>query len=105
VGASVGNASTQQRSLEVETIAAHRAYLQALLAWERTAHEAACPICGSKTTSAEDYERAIVATEAHKEACRVRFRDLVDQLGYVPRREDLALPDERYSPVCGSRAN
>ena len=100
----MGNASTQQQSLEGETIDAHRAYLQALLAWERTAHEAACPHCGSKTMSTE-YERAIVAAEAHKEACRMRFRDLVDQLGYVPRREDLALPDERYSPVCGSRAN
>jgi rubredoxin len=101
----VGNASTHQESLEGETIDAHRAYLQALLTWERTAHEATCPHCGSKTMSAGDYERAIVAAEAHKEACRVRFRDLVDQLGYVPRREDLALPDERYSPVCGSRAN
>lgn len=99
------NTRKQQESLEDDTIDAHRAYLQALLAWERTAHEATCPICCSKVMSAEDYERAIVAAEAHKEACRVRFRDLVDQLGYVPRREDLALPDERYSPVCGSRAN
>ena len=101
----MGNASTHQQSLEEETIKAHRAYLQALLAWERTAHEATCPHCGSKTLSAEDYERAIVAAEAHKESCRVRFRELVDRLGYVPRQEDLALPDERYSPVCSSRAN
>ena len=101
----MGIAKTQQESLEDDTIDAHRAYLLALLAWERTMHEASCPICASKTISFEEYDRAIVAAEAHKEACRVRFRDLVDQLGYVPRRDDLALPDERYSPVCGSRAN
>lgn len=95
----------QQESLEDDAIDAHRAYLQALLAWERTTHEASCPICGSKNMSVEAHKSAIVAAEAHKEACRVRFRDFVDQLGYVPRRDDLALPDERYSPACGSRAN
>jgi hypothetical protein len=100
----VGNAE-QQKSLEEETRAARRAYLLALLAWERTAHEASCRICGSKALSVEEYDDAIVTAEAHKEACRVRFRDLVDQLGYVPQDRDIALPDERFAPACGSPAN
>lgn len=103
----MSDAKKQQESLEDSAIDAHRAYLQALVVWERTTHEAFCPICGSKTMSVEANESAIVAAEAHKEVCRVRYCDLIDQLGYVPRREDLALPDERYSTACGSgsRAN
>jgi len=54
----------QQESLEDDAIDAHRAYLQALLVWERTTHEASCPICGSKNMSVEAHKSAIVAAEA-----------------------------------------
>jgi hypothetical protein len=88
-----------------ETVAAHRAYLLALLAWERTSHEAGCPTCASKAMSAKDYDRAIATAEAHKEACRVRFRDLVEQLGYVPTGHGVTLPGERFAPNCDTPAN
>jgi hypothetical protein len=101
----VTNANGRQESLEEETVAAHRAYLLALLAWERTFHESICPICGSKVMSIEDHDRASVMAEAHKESCRVRFRDLVDALGYLPRGHEVVRQDERFTPGCGLPTN
>lgn len=97
-------AEEQQESLEQEALAARRAYLKALAAWERAHHEATCPRCRSPAMSTEDYEIACETAEAQKEVCRMRFRDLVDRLGYVPEDRDAALPDEEFAPACAQSA-
>ena len=64
-------------SLEARTITAHRAYLDALTAWERVVE-------ASETEIGVEHEQACAVAEAEKERRRVVFRDLVDELGYVP---------------------
>ena len=61
--------------LEAQTSAAHRAYIDALMAWEQL-------------VDAKKHASACDAAEMRKEACRVTFRDLVEQLGYLPRLTD-----------------
>lgn len=64
--------------LEARTIAAHRAYIEALTAWERLAE-------AGPTGSDEAHAAACENAETRKETFRIAFRDLIDELGYVPR--------------------
>lgn len=64
-------------ALEVGTIAAHRAYIGALTAWERLVE-------ANETGTGAEYMRACADAEARKEERRVAFRDLLDELGYLP---------------------
>ena len=86
-------ASTEERHdtpLESRAAAAHRAYLDALGAWERAFEAASHP--ARSVDDATHRQRALLcaAAEAEKERRRVVFRDLCDELGYVPRREGVA---------------
>jgi len=78
-----------RKTLEQRTIAAHRAYIDALVAWE-SAIRAAAPETGSR----EDRERRCESAKAEKERCRVAFRDLCNKLGYVPSGHGVGLPTE-----------
>lgn len=73
--------------LEARTIAAHRAYIDALTTWERLVE--AGPT-GSDNVHAEVRE----AAEVSKEDCRIAFRALLDELGYVPSGSNIGLPNE-----------
>lgn len=64
-------------ALEARTIAAHRAYIDALTAWERLVE-------ASETETGVERDRAYADAEARKEERRVVFRDLLDELGYLP---------------------
>lgn len=72
--------------LKPRTIAAHRAYIEAFTAWERLVEN-------GPMGSDEDHAEVCAAAEARKETCRLAFRDLVDELGYVPSRSDIGLRD------------
>jgi hypothetical protein len=71
----------------------------ALAAWERAVHRATCAICRSEHVPAEEQERLCDATEAEKERCRIVFRDLCDELGFVPTGHGIGLPAEDH-PCC-----
>jgi hypothetical protein len=64
-------------TLEARTMAAHRAYIDALTAWERLVEV-------SDAETGVEYARACADAEVRKEERRIVFRDLVDDLGYVP---------------------
>lgn len=72
--------SDDTEELEARTIVAHRAYIEALTAWERLAE-------AEPTGSDEVHAAACENAEVHKEMCRIAFRDLVDELGYVPQSD------------------
>lgn len=94
-----GERERRDRSLESQAVDAHRAYVEALAEWERAFHAANCPACQADGTS--DSERALrcASAEAEKERRRVVFRDLCDELGYVPQGHGIALP----AAECPSR--
>ncbi|MBD3849127.1 hypothetical protein IED13_25795 [Bosea sp. SSUT16] len=84
-------------SLETQAVAAHRAYLDALVSWDAALHMATCPICRPEGWSEAEGSRRCDTAEIEKERCRRLFRDLCDDLGYVPSGHGLALPDEKRS--------
>ena len=92
-----GFREAQDGPLEARTIAAHRAYVTALAAWEWAVHRATCPICRSENVSTEQQQRLCDAAEAEKERCRAAFRDLCDELGFVPAGHGIGLPAEGRS--------
>jgi hypothetical protein len=98
-----GFEAAQEGSLEARTIAAHRAYVTALVAWERTIHRATCPVCRPEHVATEDLRGLCAAAEAEKERCRIAFRDLCDEFGFVPTGHGIALPAEDQS-CCRSRS-
>lgn len=83
---------------------AHRAYLDALLVWERAMHLAACPDC--RPDGVSDAELARQCRDAATENARRRseFRDLCQQLGYIPRLP-FRLPIEDETWCRCKRAN
>ncbi len=83
-------------SLELQAVAAHRAYVEALAAWEQVFHMASCPICRPEGLTVEEHERRCHNAEIEKERRRVAFRDLCDELGYVPEGRGIALS----APSC-----
>lgn len=84
-------------SLESQAVAAHRAYVEALAEWERAFHEANCR--AYETDGAGDRKRALrcASAEAEKERRRIVFRDLCDELGYLPAGQGVALPNTECS--------
>ena len=80
-------ADTAER--KARTSAAHPTYLEALAAWERLVE-------ADPTGSAEAHTVAYENAAARKETCRIAFRDLVDELGYLPR-SDAASSDDPSS--------
>jgi hypothetical protein len=87
-------------SLESQAVAAHRAYIEALAAWERAYRAMSRP--ARRRESDDDESRALrcASAEAEKERRRVVFRDLCEALGYVPGGHGVALPPSG----CPSRA-
>lgn len=92
---------TQDEPLEACTVAAHRAYLDALIAWEGAIHRASCPICGSDDRSEDERSHHCEAAEVEKELRRVAFRDLCARLGFVPESHGTALPPENQACCTG----
>jgi hypothetical protein len=88
----------QRDDLETRAIEAHRAYIAALVAWEQTARRQgrSCADGGDRGALDDSAGRCREA-ELHKEACRTAFRDLIDELGYVPLGHGIALPKESDS--------
>ncbi|MFH1555305.1 MAG: hypothetical protein ABII76_10630 [Pseudomonadota bacterium] len=91
-------------SLEERAVAAHRAYLDALVAWERTLHRMNCALCGPSDLSENARAELCDAAEVEKETRRIAFRDLCEELGFVPAGHDVALPVEDTS-FCQSSAS
>lgn len=83
--------------LESQAVAAHRAYVNALAEWERAYHLASCPICLPEGVSDAEHTRRCESAETEKERRRVAFRDLCDELGYVPSGHSITLPTEGKS--------
>ncbi len=98
----MGRSVDQSEALEQRAVAAQRAYLAALLAWERTTHRMGCPICGPAGMVANERARICAAAEAEKESRRILFRDLCDQLGFIPTGHGVALAKEE---ACWWRAS
>ncbi len=74
---SMADPADKADALEVRTIAAHRAYIDALTAWERLVE-------ASEAETGVEHERTCAEAEVRKEERRVAFRDLLDELGYLP---------------------
>lgn len=83
--------ANHEDALERRTIIAHRAYLEALIAWERTVHRMSCRICGPGLSEDERAQNC-AAAQAEKESRRVAFRNLCDELGFVPADPGMSLP-------------
>ncbi|HEV7325562.1 MAG TPA: transcriptional repressor TraM [Bosea sp. (in: a-proteobacteria)] len=94
--------SSASEKLAIRTIAAHRAYLDALGAWERALHTISCERCRPQDVSTESLNRIAEQIEAEKECRRIAFRDLANELGYVPTGEGIALPEQE--PGCPGHA-
>jgi hypothetical protein len=82
----------RETSLEARAVAAQRAYVEALAELERTVHIANCPACRPDGTMECEHILRCSSAEAEKERRRVFFRDLCDELGYVPVGHGIALP-------------
>lgn len=87
----MGSATAPNTSLERRTIEAHRSYLDVLVAVERARHRAICPACAARAGDAGG--ELLEAGAWHIETCRARFRDLLDELGYMPPDLSASLPD------------
>jgi hypothetical protein len=84
----------RESSIESQAVAAHRAYVEALAEWERVLHASDCPTCRPEGTTDQEHTLRCTSAEAEKERRRVCFRDLCDELGYVPHGHGVALPAE-----------
>jgi hypothetical protein len=91
-GAFMHAAADGMQTLEQRTVAAHRAYLDALIVLERIAHAETCPECASIEFTDVEQTQAYATADARKEVCRTAFRDLLGQLGHIPRELTAALP-------------
>jgi len=90
----------RETSLESRAVTAHRAYIDALAVLERAVHIANCPACRPDSTTDREHSLRCASAEVEKERRRVLFRDLCDELGYVPIGHGIALP----SAHCPSRS-
>ena len=79
-------------SLEHRTVTAHWAYLDALVFLERVRHRAECATCAAAARDETRGGETIDGAERLKEACRLRFRDLLGELGYLPSGLSSTLP-------------
>ncbi|GLI96001.1 hypothetical protein [Methylocystis echinoides] len=79
-------------SLESRTIEAHRAYVQALVEWERVFHLGTCSVCRPEGLTDEEHGIQCELAEAQKERRRMTFRERCDELGYMPSGAKTSLP-------------
>lgn len=79
----------RDEALERRAITAHTAYIEAL-----TIYEHLFDGLTSCTDVDRDREDACEAAGEWKEMCRIAFRDLLDELGYVPCGLTATLPSE-----------
>lgn len=89
-------------TLESRTVLAHRDYVEALAALERTVHLATCPTCRCPDVTVDEFQRRIDSAESDKERKRVVFRDLCDELGFVPEGNGIAVPSVRCPLIEGT---
>src|SRR5690349_12058645 len=91
--------ASERQALELLTIAAHRAYMAALVDWERASHEADCPDCRCQDISAGDYR--ILCEDLAAETARRReiFTNLREELGFLPKPMLVKIPAE--DRTCG----
>jgi hypothetical protein len=82
----------RSRALESQAVAAHRAYVEALAEWERAFQAAHGPACEADDARGRTRALRCASAEAEKERRRLVFRDLCDELGYVPVGHGVALP-------------
>lgn len=84
----------QRDDLEARAVGAHRAYVVALVALEDAIHRRSKAMAAADREAFDDGADFCHEAELRKEACRIAFRDLIDQLGYVPKGQGIALPSE-----------
>jgi len=93
-------ARSDRQALEARTIAAQAAYLHALNAWEIAGKRCECSRCAHDAESSAQLARACMAAQAEKERLRAIFRDLMDELGYIPIVAGTLLHEEFEGCVC-----
>ena len=91
----VSDRAQTDQTLEARVDTAHRAYLEALIAWEDALRR--FNYKQARTTDTADVELAIACdlAQAEKEKRRIVFRDLCDELGRLPETSGIGLPMER----------
>ncbi len=94
-GRRVSRSNPQLESrLEQRAVAAHRAYIVAFINWERLNHQLSCSNCRPAGTSPHTLVGRCRTAEVKKERLRQRFRDLCEQLGFLPAGLGVRLPPE-----------
>ena len=91
-----------RKALEARAVEAHRAYLDALVVWERALHLITCPVCRPSGHADHEAELRCELAELDKERRRIAFRDLCGELGHVPQGYGSVLPPEEPA-CCGPR--
>jgi len=86
---------TDDITLLDRTTDAHRAYLEALLAWEQAVHRQTCDRCG-QADAAELATNSVLA-ELEKERRSMIFSGLCDPLGHVPDMPASTFPRKNVS--------
>ncbi len=87
------DADPETSDLEKRTVEAHRSYIAALAELE----EIELLLCRSSCkdqNSLEKYQQSYRSAEERKEKLRVVFRDLCNELGYIPQGYGIGLPEE-----------
>lgn len=75
----------ERKALELMIVAAHRAYLTALVDWEQASHEADCGECRCRDITPEDYRLLCEELAAETTRRRALFMNLWDDLGFLPK--------------------
>jgi hypothetical protein len=93
---------SDRKRLEARTIVAHREYLEAFAAWEAAASRCERGECSLSAEERARFERASEVAKALTEQARIAFRDLLDELGYIPEWEKgvLALNSIEHGQRC-----
>lgn len=84
-------------------IAAHRSYLRA--SSRGSALFTQWNVTSADRAAREDLVEIAGQAEAENERWRVTFRDLTAELGYIPRGEGIALPDQEQGCECPEPAS
>jgi hypothetical protein len=99
------NRPQSDEALRVCAVAAHRSYLDALVAWERALHAISCAVCRPLGASTENLIQIAEQAEVVKERRRIAFRDLTAVLRYIPTGEGSALPEQEPGYACQACAD
>lgn len=88
--------TSERQTLELLTVAAHRAYLAALVDWEQASHETDCPECRCHDISTDEYR--VLCEDLAAETARRRgiFMSFWNELGFLPKPLLVKIPaDDR----------